>query len=225
MSDIIKKQVEAYQGNFIKHKDSPLGTFQNDNVTQEERFAQLLKPLLELKPEGFSICDIGSGVCDMHKYLTHLGIPHTYTGVEIVPEMVAHSQALYPNIEVLNADFLSPDFNRRFDFVVLSGTFNIPGAVNETEWQSFIFSMVSKMFASADLGISFNALTTYSTFRADELFYLSPEKVMEHIQKNLSRFCTINSAYPLYEFSYSVFTKEAMKNKFSHNAFAKYFKN
>lgn len=225
MSDIIKKQVDAYRDNFIKHKDSPLGTFQNDNVTQEERFAQVLKPLLEIKSSGFTICDIGAGTCDMHRYMTGLGIDHKYTAVEIVPEMVEYSKGLYPEAEILQADFLSEQFTRKFDFVVLSGTFNLPGEVKEQDWEAFLFRMITKMYESADLGMSFNALTAYTTFRAEELYYLAPEKVLSYIQNNMSRFCTVNSAYPLFEFTYSVFTKEAMMSKFPHEAFAKYFKN
>lgn len=224
MSEIIKKQLEAYQANFVKHGNSPLGTFQNNTTTQYERFNELLLPLLKIKPTDFSICDIGSGVCDLHHFLISNEVKHSYTGIEIVPEMVTFSQEKYPGITVLNTDFLSDDFTEKYDFVVLSGTFNIHGGVNESDWKDFVFKLIKKMFESARLGISFNLLTSYSTFRDETLFYASPEEVLTYIQTNLSRFCTINSAYPLFEFSYTVFTKECMKITFSHPDFDKYLK-
>lgn len=225
MSDIIKKQLEAYQSNFIKHGATPEGTFQNNTATQHERFNQLLLPLLNAKPEGFSICDIGSGIADLHRYLKDSGITHEYTGIEIVPEMVEVSKEKYPEARFLNIDLLDENFTEQFDFVVLSGTFNIPGNVTENDWQQFIFSVIKKMFAISKTGISFNTLTSYSTFRADDLFYQDPGKILNFIQTELSRFCIINTAYPLYEISYSVFKKDHVKSKYIHEDFEKYFKN
>ncbi|MES2691195.1 MAG: class I SAM-dependent methyltransferase [Bacteroidota bacterium] len=224
MSDIIKKQLEAYQPNFLKHGSSPEGTFQNNSTTQFERFNQLLLPLLNAKPDGFTICDIGSGIADLHRYLTDNGIKHQYTGVEIVPEMVEVSKEKYPEARFLNVDLLDENFTEQFDFVVLSGTFNIPGSVSKKEWEQFILDVIKKMFSISRIGISFNTLTSYSTFNADELFYQDPSKILHFIQAELSRFCIINTAYPLYEVSYSVFKKEFLKNKYPHPDFAKYFK-
>ncbi len=225
MSDIIKKQVEAYRPNFLEHGNTPKGTFQNNTTTQNERFKQLLKPLLELKPNGFSICDIGSGVCDLHKYLLEQNIEHHYTGIEIVPEMVKTSQEAYPETTILNIDILSDEFVQKFDFVVLSGTFNLLGKVEEKEWEKFIFKIVNKMFDCTTIAIAFNSLTSYSTFRAEELYYLAPEKMLAHIQEKLSRFYSINHISPLYETTYCVIKKEIMKGNYIHSDFEKYFKN
>jgi hypothetical protein len=225
MSDIIKKQLEAYQSNFLKHGNTPEGTFQNNNTTQYERFNQLLTPLLRLKSSDFSICDIGSGVCDLHKYLKLNGINHQYTGVEIVPEMIETAQKMYPEIKLLNTDIVGDNFNEKFDFTVLSGTFNIPGSVGENDWEEFIFSVIKKMYQSAEIGISFNALTTYSTFTVNDLFYLKPEKVFSYIQSELSRFCIVNTAYPLFEVTYTILKPEFLHSKYPHSDFTKYFKN
>jgi len=223
MSDIVKKQIEAYQTNFIANNNSPRGTFQNNITTQHERFNQLISPLLPFRANGFSICDVGSGTGDLHQYLLDRGIAHDYKGIEIVPEMVDYSLNKYPDIEIFNVDLLSYQFDRKFDFVVLSGTFNIPGGVLEDQWKDFIFSAIKRMFELCNTGISFNALTTYSTFSASELFYLDPAEVLSYIQSHISRFCYINTAYPLYEVSYSVFKPEAIRDRFKHADFDKYF--
>jgi hypothetical protein len=224
MSDVVKKQIAAYQENFILHGNTPKGTFQNNILTQEERFKQLIDPLLSLKPEGFSLCDIGSGICDLHKYLVNNGVNHEYTGIEIVPEMVAYAKHTYPAISVLNTDFLQDSFSQNFDFFVVSGTFNIPGDVKTDEWEEFIYKVVYKMFSLAKIGISFNSLTTYSTFKDDSLFYLKPEDMFSFIQKNLSRFCHINTGYPLYEVSYTVLKKDYLSSKYNQADYLKYFK-
>ncbi len=225
MSEIIKKQIESYQENFVKNQDSPLGTFQNNTTTQYERFNEVIQPLLKYKSTDFSICDIGSGVCDFHQYLEDMQIKHQYTGVEIVPEMVVQSKVKYPEIEVLETDFLADSFTRKFDFVTLSGTFNIPGSIAPEAWKAFILQCITKMYQSCNIGISFNALTNYSTFNDPTLYYLSAADIFHHIQSTLSRFCIINTAYPLYEVSYTVLKPETVQAQFGHSDFERYFKN
>ncbi|MCS7029383.1 MAG: class I SAM-dependent methyltransferase [Bacteroidia bacterium] len=224
MSDIIKKQLEAYRPNFLLHGNTPQGTFQNNTTTQFERFNQLLTPLLKHKRDKFSICDIGAGVCDLHKYLIMNKIEHEYYGIEIVPEMVETARKLYPNITITSEDFLSESFHKEFDFLVVSGTFNIPNGIEKIEWEEFIFKIISKMFHLARIGISFNALTTYATFYSDKLYYLDPQKTFAYIQKNLSRFCILNTAYPMYEVTYTVYKKSHIAIIFQEEDFAKYFR-
>ncbi|MBM4317603.1 MAG: class I SAM-dependent methyltransferase [Deltaproteobacteria bacterium] len=224
MDEIIKRQIEAYRPNFLEHGPSPKGTFQNNALTQRERHRQVLEPLLKIKPVDFTLCDIGSGLCDLHGLLNELKIPHRYTGVEIVPEMVEASKNRWPDAEIINVDLVNQTLPHTFDFVVLSGTFNIPGAVSSKDWETFVFKMIKSMFEHCTLGISFNFLTTYSTFRDNNLFYLSPEKVFSYAQNNLSRFCTLTTAYPLFEVTMSVFKPSAIKNHFSQPEFEKYFK-
>jgi|UPI00041C01CF 2-polyprenyl-3-methyl-5-hydroxy-6-metoxy-1,4-benzoquinol methylase len=223
MNEIIKKQLEAYQPNFLKYGDSPKGTFQNNTTTQYERFEQLLAPLLRIKPEGFSICDIGSGVCDLHQYLLQKNIAHEYTGIEIVPEMVATAQEKYPEITLMNVDITSEEIPQRFDFVVISGTLNILGSVAADAWEEFVYQLVQAAFHLSTIGLSFNGLTTYSTFRAEDLYYLSPEQTFGFIQRKLSRFCTLNTASPLFEVSYAVFQPSFMATQYAHPDFKKYF--
>jgi hypothetical protein len=226
MKDVVQKQIQAYQSNFIKFGVSPLGTFQNNTTTQQERFYQLLKPFIDISTESFSICDIGSGVCDLHAYLNQRGIKHEYTGIEIVPEMVSASKLLYPEINVLEGDILETiDFSeKKFDFVVLSGVFNLPGEVSNDEWEVFVFRMIENMFEISNKAISFNALTTYTTFRSEELYYLDSFKVIEFIQRKLSRFYSLNSSYPLYENTYTIYKESYIEESFPAQEFKKYFK-
>lgn len=225
MKKIIEEQLKVYQPNYLKFGNTPKGTFQNNIETQYERFKQLLNPLLNFKPSDFSICDIGSGLCDLHNYLKINNIKHTYTGIEIVPEMIDSSLKLYPDIELYNIDFLSDAFNKHYDFYVLSGTFNIPGNVSNNEWENFMFNTIKKMFNLSTIGISFNTLTSYSTYFDASLYYPEPEKIFAYIQKNLSRFSLINTSYPLYEVTFTVIKPEFLKRHYSNlPAFNKYFK-
>ncbi|HWY37018.1 MAG TPA: class I SAM-dependent methyltransferase [Bacteroidia bacterium] len=223
MSDIIKKQIELYRSNFLSNSDSPEGVFWNNTTTQFERFNQLITPLLYYRPSGFSICDIGSGVCDLHQFLLDKKIDHAYTGIEIIEEMITKARDKFKDIDVKKTDILSDGIKKKYDFVVSSGTFNLRGKISEDEWKVYIFKMLKQMFEMAEIGISFNVLTSYSTFRAPELFYSSPEEMTHFIQTELSRFYQLNSAYPLYEITYTVIKEKHISEKFSHEHFTKYF--
>jgi hypothetical protein len=222
-SEIIKNQLAMYQPNFLRHGSTPLGTFQNNLTTISERHQQLMEHLLRVRSSHFSICDVGSGTAELHSLLTQRCVGHTYTGIEIVPEMVSTSSEQYPSARILNLDFLDSAFKERFDFLVVSGTFNLPGRTPRRRWEQFVFDVISKMYDLADVGISFNALTSFSTYQAKELFYLNPAKVVEFILGNLSRFCLVNCAYPLYEVTYTVLRPEIVKQQFGHDDFGKYF--
>lgn len=225
MSSIIQSQLGTYRENYIKHGNSPLGVFWKDVATQYERFNQLINPLLAYKSSDFTVCDVGAGVCDLHKYLQAKDIKHSYTGIEIVQEMVDTAKSIYPEINVISQDLLADDFQQRFDFCVLSGTFNLPGETDRNDWLEFVFSMIQKMYAISDVGIAFNALTNYSTFNAPELFYLDPKITLDFIKKNLSRHCQIMMSSPLYEDTYIVLKPEVVSEQYAAPEFDKYLKN
>jgi hypothetical protein len=225
MKMIIQKQIEAYRDNFLKHGNTPLSTFQNNTATQYERFNQLIKPLLAYKSSDFTICDVGSGICDLHKFLQANEINHIYTGIEIVQEMVDTAKSIYPEINIINQDILAEDYLQKFDFCVLSGTFNIPGETDRSDWSNFTFAIIKKMYALSNIGIAFNSLTTYSTFNASELFYLDPLITLDYIKKTLSRHCQILMTSPLFEDTYIVLKPECVSDQYTGPEFDKYFKN
>jgi hypothetical protein len=225
MNSIIQLQLNSYKENYIKHGNTPLGVFWNNVETQYERFNQLITPLLAYKSSDFSICDVGSGVCDLHKFLLSREIKHSYTGIEIVREMVEVAKKNYPEISVINQDLLVDDYQERFDFCVLSGTFNLLGKNDKNDFMQFIFRIIDKMYSISDVGIAFNTLTTYSTFNDPELFYLDPKITLDYIKKNLSRHCQIIMASPLYEDTYIIIKPEVVSMKYPAPEFDKYFKN
>ena len=220
---IIKAQLDAYRPNFIEHGDKPQGTFQNNSETQRLRFDRIIRQF-RLQEKAYLIHDIGCGTCDLHQYLNDLSIQHRYYGTEIVPEMIEAAKAKFPNIEVKNHDLLKDKDIPLADITLLSGTLNLLAGASEEEWKEFSFELIKKMFEHSRVGISFNVLTSYRTFSDPTLAYFNPSEVFEFCMKNLSRFVLLDHAYPLYEFSVTVFHKEYMRQEFNLPAFEKYLK-
>jgi hypothetical protein len=220
---ILQGQVDAYRPNFIQHGDTPQGTYQNNVVTIEERYRQLIASLLPFLPHNFTLCDLGSGTCDLHGYLLNNGIKHQYTGIEIVPEMRDVSIRKFPDIEILDCDILDEHFTTTFDAVVASGTFNLRGNVTNDLWQEYVLGSILKMFRLSRVGMAYNAITAYSDFRVDSLYYMSPHIAIDHAQRSMSRFYTLTSTYPLFEFTMTVLNPSYVSSTYVASEFDKYF--
>lgn len=217
---ILQEQRHLYRGNFLKHGDSPRGTFQNNLVTMHLRYERLLAGV------DFSGCpailDVGCGLGNLHAYLKSRGLAHRYHGSEIVPEMVEACRQKYPGIEVDSRTVF--DFpNQSFDWVVLSGVLNIPGNVEPANWQSYALNLVDQMYALCRQGMSFNFLTIHVTYQDPELFYFDPGMLLNHMAR-LSRFVTVDLAYPLYECTLRVATVENLRNQFPQEELKRYLK-
>jgi hypothetical protein len=220
---IIKAQLDAYRPNFLEHGDKPQGTFQNNSETQQLRFERIIRQF-NLQQNKFSIQDIGCGTCDLHQYLLDKKIEHKYCGVEIVPEMIETARKKFPEITLNNYDLIKDKNIPLCDITVLSGTLNLLAGVSESEWKDFSFSLIKRMFELSKVGISFNLLTSHRTFSDPTLAYFNPAEIFDFCVQNLSRFVLLDHAYPLYEFSVTVFHKEHMRNEFNNEAFQKYLK-
>ncbi len=221
-SKILEAQRNQYLAQFEKFGDSPQATFQNDQQTQSLRFERLLRPLLPVSGK-FSIHDVGTGLCDLHQYLLDQGIPHDYSGTEIVAELISHSQQKFPDVTLYQRDFANDTFDDKYDFVVLSGTLNLRCNLDQEKWEGYVHELLSRMFRHAKRAISFNFLTTYNSFSSPGLFYFDPKALFDFCQKNLSRFVSLDHSSPLYEAAIAVFQPDEMKSRYPDPAFAKYF--
>ena len=220
---IIQSQKKIYEQNFIKFGDKPNGTFQNNYETMYLRFENLFKPFKDILSNNFSVCDVGSGVSDFHQFLLNKKIIHRYTGCEIIKDMISVSKKKFPEATFHNKNYLDLKIKNKFDISILSGTFNKHGEVSNHDWEEFIYSIIMKMYSSSNIGISFNALHTFTSYRSDDLFYLDTLKTLNLIQKEISRFCILDFSIPLFEVTYTIFNPEIVKIIYSDQVFNKYF--
>lgn len=223
-SKIIQDQIKTYKDNFLKNPDSPLGTFQNNRETQYQRFEHIIKPFRNVMNRKLSFHDLGCGNCDMFKFLELQGLELDYSGTDVIEEMLQDARLKYPGIKVFNRDVLEEPVSDSYDVVVFSGGLYLPGSIPHEEWKEFVFNIIDKMFQMCKVGISFNLLTSYSSYRDPDLFFMDPKEILDYCISNLSRFVNIDHAYPLYEYTVSVFRKEYIASIHPQEQFAKYLK-
>jgi hypothetical protein len=219
---IIENQRKAYRESFFRYGESPRGVKWNNIETQYLRFERLIYYLRNYLKNS-TIHDIGSGLCDFHKFLLKNKIKHKYSGSEIVQEMIDYSLIKFNDITLYNQDFLKIS-KEKYDFIFLSGTLNLKLNTLHSEWERYSYELINKMFQHAKKAIVFNCLNIFNTFSDDELMYFNPLDVLDYCIKNLSRFVIIDNSYPLYEFTVTIFKKEFIEENYKGKHFKKYFK-
>ena len=201
--NILEQQRRLYQINFYKEGVCPKGLFWRNKETQLLRFEILLKEF-ELSKK-ISIHDVGVGFADLHEYMLENKISHIYSGTEIVKDMITYACKKFTDIKLFNRNILSAPDNEKYDYIVLSGTFNLRTEINETQYKKYVFSVLKKMFFMANNAISFNFLTPTKTQNNNSLHYFEPKIMFDFCLKNLSKFVILNQAYSLQEATITVF--------------------
>ena len=67
---------------------------------------------------GSRVLDVGCGVGDLYGYALRQGLRVRYTGLDILPEMVAHARGRYPEARFEVGDALQGLGADRFDYVL-----------------------------------------------------------------------------------------------------------
>jgi SAM-dependent methyltransferase len=222
---IIAAQRKAYRANFLLHGDSPRGIHVSSFVTQHVRYENLLRQILPHFSPCTDLHDVGAGVGGLYAFLKLKGLDQRvkYSGTEIVQEMIDAARAKYPELNLANRDFLDRDIEDKYDFVVLSGALNLLGGVDERAWKAMCLALIEKMFAHARRAIAFNFLTSYRTFSDPKLYYLNPTEIFDFATNRLSRFVSLDAAYPLYECTVTVFKKDYVSGLHEDPELMKYF--
>lgn len=185
---------------------TPRGVDWNGEESQEMRFTQLTKNLLQEK-ETVSVLDFGCGYGSLATFLENSGIQFQYTGFDISPAMLEkgaqlHQQKPYSWISQLPAE-------GKFDYVILSGIFNVKLEKTEEEWKQYIQKSLGEINEITTKEFAFNILTSYSDkeYMRDYLYYANPEYWFSYCMNTFSRKVILNHSYPLYEFTMHVVKK------------------
>ena len=119
-----------------------------------------------------SILDIGCGVGHLVEYLSEIGYRGTYTGIDILPEMVATALISYPTWGFRACDILNPEIKWEADYVIGSGLFTFGD-------QKLMEMTVEAMFKSCNQALAFNSLSSWADQQESGEFYADPLATVE----------------------------------------------
>jgi 2-polyprenyl-3-methyl-5-hydroxy-6-metoxy-1,4-benzoquinol methylase len=194
---------EHYKSLLLKYGDSPEASQWSSIDTQEKRF-EILTQIGNL--DNKSILDFGCGTGHLVTYLENRGLKFTYTGVDIVDDLLEVAKQKHPQHNFSNFDEIC---NQNFDYVLISGVFNNRIEDNLSSYQK----IVKECFSLAKEGLAFNMLSHYVDFYNPDLFYEKPETLFEFLKKEVSPYITIRNDYQVkngvipFEFTVYIYKK------------------
>lgn len=191
-----KEVLKNFESLLEKYGDDPRACQWRDQASQDFRF-KILTEIADLNNR--SVMDFGCGKADLFYYLRRQGINAKYTGYEISPAMVDFVKSKDPSCNILLRDIMEDGMSAKFDYILVSGTFNQTLSDN---WQFFTKSL-EIMWPAVQKGLAFNLVTTYVDYKESHLYYADPCKVYDWIKCHLTRFVTLRSDY--FPFEYTVY--------------------
>lgn len=161
-------QNEIYETLFKKHGYSPLSLHWSNAKNQRNRFDALLG-IGDLNHK--SVLDIGCGFGDLLSHLKRNGIVCNYTGYDVVEDFIKVARQMHPDAPFELRNVLSDPSEKKFDYILLSGTFafgDLP----------FFQNMLKFAFEACQIAVGFNIHITHDP----RFFFISKTDVQLYCQ-------------------------------------------
>ena len=193
-----------------KYYEKKLDTFGNNfkgmnwssKQSQYQRFIELSKVG---DFSGKTIHDVGCGNGEFLKFLLKKNEKIKYfLGSDISQKMIDECKKnynKYPNSDFLVLDIGNTKLNKKFDYVVTSGIFNVKNNFSNKIWKKYVFKTLNLMFKNSKKGCAVNFLTPFTTFRNKNLFYMNLNELISELRRNVTKKIIINHSYKLWEYT------------------------
>lgn len=199
--DIDINEIKKYFGEKLDtFGATPRGADWNSVDSQITRFEQLFR-VCDPAPE-FSIIDYGCGYGALVDFLLHKGCRFTYSGFDILEEMVVKAREIHKDRPFCT--FTSQESALiPADYAVESGIFNIRLEYSYDEWTGYVIKTLQKMNSLSSKGFAFNMLTSYSDapYMKPHLYYADPCYYFDYCKRHFSRNVALLHDYNLYDFT------------------------
>lgn len=208
MSDIdIDETLAYYRTRLEEHGPTAKGMDWKDEASQQLRFdviARYIDPTT--KP---SILDVGCGSGEFFAFCNERDWSVDYLGVDICPEMVATCNHRFGDstaVQLQEGELATWD--RQFDYVIASGTFNAKLSASTEMWRRYFHENIRAMFQLSRIATIVNCMSAFVDFKVDHLYYPEPSELQEFALGHLGRHFVIDHSYPLYEMTLVLYKRE-----------------
>ncbi len=145
---------------------------------------------------GDSVLDVGCGYGDFYDYLNRNDISVQYAGYDINSDFVKIGKEKYPECHFEVKDIVHEEYPK-YDWIISSSCFNLE--LKSQNNYDFIEEILRSSYAHCNKGIAMDLFSDYVDFRADNMFYYSPEKVFQ-IAKTITKRVCLRHDHPMFEF-------------------------
>jgi SAM-dependent methyltransferase len=202
-TDIKEQSNDIYNSAFDLYGDNTKSVLWENQQSQFFRFNELIN-FIDLNDKSKTLLDVGCGMADMYKYLNFHGYRGKYSGIDINQKLISIARSKFENIDLAVSDILEENMTQKFDYVLMSGLFNL-NMGQDMEW---IKKFVSKMFEICKNHIAFNAISSYVNFKDDCMFYIDPFELSKFCMENLSKRITLKHHNLPYNYTLVIFKDE-----------------
>lgn len=202
--DVAAQQIRIYDEVADRYGASSQAVLWDDPQTQYLRFAELIKDL-DLNDDGKTLLDMGCGNGELYKFLNFMGFRGKYVGYDINEKLIAQARGRFEGIDVRNVNIMTDETDQKFDYVLLSGLFNVD--VGQTaDWA---YTFLRRMYALCGGIMVFNMVSTHVNYRDEGTFYMDPAEVLSFCIDNLSKRTTLAHHNLPYNYTVTVYRNEA----------------
>jgi SAM-dependent methyltransferase len=196
----LKKIEVLYTDNLEKFGIDSKSVGWNSPESQELRFQKLCEVIQDPANTPFSINELGCGYGELFKFFQMRSYKLTeFNGYDISQKMLDAANE-YVNDE--KAKWIKDSKIRtKADYTITSGIFNVKFEEQKDNWENYIKDTLTNMFEFSNKGISFNLLTKYVDYEADNLYYGDPALFFDFCKRNLSPRVNLFHDYKLYEWT------------------------
>ena len=196
----LSKIERLYSDNLEKFGIDSKSVGWNSPESQILRFQKLLSIVEEPDVNSFTLNELGCGYGELFKFCESNNYKlEKFNGYDISKKMLetaekylnTNTAAFYQNSEIIT----------RADYTITSGIFNVKFEEQKNNWEDFIKQTLKNMFDFSEKGISFNLLTKYVDFEAENLYYADPGYYFDFCKKELSKYVNLIHDYKLHEWT------------------------
>lgn len=189
-----RKIIESYSQTFLQHGDAPEAVQWSEDG-QRWRFEKLIEIMVCASGQslnGHRILEIGCGLGHFYPMLCSVFAEVDYTGIDIVPEMIAHAKSVYLGANFECRDIFNFPIQQEYGFVFISGVFNAPFFSDSKE---IMAAMLAQAYAASRIGMAFNFTSSHVNFVSEGANYFDPGWVLNEVLSKLSKKVVMHHHY------------------------------
>lgn len=196
--------IDRYTARFIQHGVDA----RTLNVGDPEKYARQHAIHASIGPlDGTTILDIGCGLANFYEFIRQRHANVQYIGYDVVEPFIKANQERFTNAQFRLFDISRDAIVDRFDYAIMCQVFN--NKYKDADNVDVLRSALTKAFSAADRGVSVDMLSTYVSYRDENLFYYSPEEIFA-FAKSLTRYVSLLHGYLDHHFTIQLL-KEPMR--------------
>ena len=160
--------VNNHFNNYANYKSEYKAVNWGSLKSQHLRYEKLIATCIINKQNKMTVLDVGSGLSGFYGFIKKKNLNWKYVGCEMNSKLVKRSQKKFKKIKIINTNFLTHNFKKKYDFIISSGLFYLLNDIN------IVKKLIIKMYDLSKFGIAFNSLSSWSDKKNPKNLYLDP---------------------------------------------------